>query len=267
MLAIFSLCVVSIAIQVATGYGGLNFVNCISPMKFDRAAMTDVVKKSSWFDQLPDSAIAQLIAKAFIKTYDADQFLYLVGDSPEYLYCVRSGRIRISVSSSIGQEFVLTDFHSGDWLGELALTGGETRVTEAFALEKSEVLLISASSVNQVGSEYPILYKSLFYSHMQRTQDVYGLLAGILFYPLKSRLAGRLLELLNKHGAKSSQGIELDMHMSQLDFARMSMGSRQRVNKIFRDWVKDGIILKQGDKYVITDLEALRRETDLQDLG
>ena len=234
-------------------------------MNFDRAAMTEVVKKCSWFDQLPDNAIAQLAAKAFIKTYDTDQFLYLVGESPEYVYCVQSGRVRLSVSSSIGQEFVLTDFHPGEWLGELALTSGETRVTEAFALEASQVLLIPASSVNQVGSQYPILYKSLFYSHMQRTQDVFGLFAGILFYPLKSRLAGRLLELAKKHGEQGSEGIELDMHMSQLDFARMSMGSRQRVNKIFRDWVKEGLILKQGDKYVIVDLAALRRETVLQD--
>ena len=234
-------------------------------MKLDRTAMTEIVKRSDWFGQLPDSAITQLAAKASIKTYAADQFLFLVGDSPEYVFCVCSGRIRISVSSSIGQEFVLTDLHKDEWLGEIALTGGETRVTEAFALEKSVVMLIPASSVNQVGAEHPILYKSLYFAHMQRTQAIYGLLAGILFYPLKSRLAWRLLDLISKHGVVGSEGVELDMHMSQLDFARMSMGSRQRVNKIFRDWVKEGLVLKQGDKYVITDTDALRKETDLED--
>jgi len=55
------------------------------------------------------------------------------------------------------------------------------------------------------------------------------------------------------------------MNMSQLDFARMSMGSRQRVNKIFRDWVKDGVLLKQGDKYIATNIELLKREIEAEE--
>ena len=40
----------------------------------------------------------------------------------------------------------------------------------------------------------------------------------------------------------------------------MAVGSRQRVNKIFRDWEKDGLIEQQGDALLILDLEGLKKQ-------
>ncbi|MFT5137921.1 MAG: hypothetical protein ACI8XV_002964 [Arenicella sp.] len=74
-----------------------------------------------------------------------------------------------------------------------------------------------------------------------------------------------MLDLLNKYGEIGEQGIELDMHMSQLDFARMSMGSRQKVKQISRGRAKDRILLKQGHQYVIANLAALKKQTELED--
>jgi CRP-like cAMP-binding protein len=234
-------------------------------MKYSREKIAETVAQSDWFQDLPPEALEQLCAKAFVKTFNADQFLYLIGETCQSVYCIMSGRVRLSITSSIGQEFVLTDLHEGAWLGETSLIDGETRVSEAWALDSCEILTIPANTVKQVGENYPGMYKNLFFEHMRRTQRLYELMAGMLFYPLKSRLAGRLLNLAKKHGEVSADGVELDIHMSQLDFARMSMGSRQRVNKIFRDWVREGILLKQGDKYVIKDVIALRKETELED--
>ena len=235
-------------------------------MIYHKDYIAGAIKDSAWFKELPDEAIQQLAARAFVKRYEADQFFYLVGEQQEYVCCVFNGFVRVSVTSSMGQEFVLTDQHAGSWMGEIALTNGASQVTEALIVEQSDLLLIPASLVRQVGEEHPGLYKNMFYDHMERSRMIYGVLAGMLFYPLKSRLAGRMLDLLEKHGKQGAEGIELDVHMSQLDFARMSMGSRQRVNKIFRDWVKDGLLLKQGDKYVFKDLESLRNEIEVEDV-
>jgi CRP/FNR family cyclic AMP-dependent transcriptional regulator len=234
-------------------------------MKHDQSSVIAAIRRADWFENLSEDAIEFLAAKAILKTYAPNQFLYLVGERPKYVYCVMSGRVRVSVTSSMGQEFVLTDLYPDSWLGENSLTEGKTRVLEANVVEESVILMISAKVVNELADQYPILYKNLFTEHMHRTRQIYELLAGMLFYPLKARLAGRMLDLLDKHGEVGEQGIELDIHMSQLDFARMSMGSRQRVNKIFRGWVKQGILLKQGHKYVITNLASLKKETELED--
>ena len=48
-----------------------------------------------------------------------------------------------------------------------------------------------------------------------------------------------------------SDGLTLDVRLSEIDFARMSMGSRQRVNTSFREWMYDSVIGKCRDRHII----------------
>ena len=88
-------------------------------------------------------------------------------------------------------------------------------------------------------------------------------MAGILFYPLKSRVAGRLLELAREHGETVEDGVQLDLKVSQNDFARLALGSRQRVNKIFREWNSTGLVVTRDDRLLIRDVDELEQEIDL----
>ena len=46
----------------------------------------------------------------------------------------------------------------------------------------------------------------------------------------------------------------------------LCLGSRQRVNKIFREWTEQEILTLQGDHYVIYDLNWLKVEINVQAL-
>ena len=46
----------------------------------------------------------------------------------------------------------------------------------------------------------------------------------------------------------------------------LCLGSRQRVNKIFREWTEQDILTLQGDHYVIYDLNRLKVEINVQAL-
>jgi len=160
-------------------------------MKYSQDKIEAAIQRSDWFKDLPEPAISQLASRSFVKTYLPDQFIYLVGERTKYVFCVLAGRIRVSVTGAMGQEFVLTDMHAESWLGEASLIEAKNRVLEASVVDQSDILLIPAQAVAEVGQQTPELYKNLFAEHMQRTQIVYELLAGMLFYPLKARLAGR----------------------------------------------------------------------------
>jgi CRP/FNR family cyclic AMP-dependent transcriptional regulator len=86
------------------------------------------------------------------------------------------------------------------------------------------------------------------------------------FYPLRVRLAGRLLSLIGDYGVTTDEGTYLDVQLSQNDFARLCLGSRQRINKIFRQWTEQGILEMQADRYMIFDVAALQREISLEEL-
>jgi len=78
-------------------------------------------------------------------------------------------------------------------------------------------------------------------------------------------LAGRILALLEDYGKPCEEGTRLDISLSQKDFARFILGSRQRINKIFREWDDKGMVLMKDGRYIIPDIARLEEEVELQD--
>ena len=220
------------------------------------------INHSPWFQGLPQEAVAELIESAKTVPHEDQTYLYRLGEQSHTIYCVLSGSVRIKISSVLGQEFTITDFNLGGWLGEIAITEKPTKMFEAQVLGYSVLLEIPARKVRALAEKYPVIYKNLFYEQNERTIGMSELLGGMLFYPLRARLAGRLLWMMRENGVEQDGGILLDKKISQQELASLTMGSRQRVNKIFREWQDNDIVLMEGQKYFIKNQDALYREVE-----
>jgi CRP/FNR family transcriptional regulator, cyclic AMP receptor protein len=230
--------------------------------------MTDVkavVQRCPWFEGIPEHGIDKLVAAAQVKQWPAGSCLYAVGESTTVIHCVLSGRVRLYISSATGSEFTITDKEQESWLAQQSLVGDQTRMLTAQVKDSADILTIPRAVVLEVGEKFPVLYKNLFQEELKNARGLYELFGGMLFYPLRVRLAGRLLELLGEHGQDIGSGIMLETRLSQNDFANLAMGSRQRVNKIFREWNERGILSMEGDRYLVTDIDGLRGELEVDD--
>ncbi|NCF73142.1 MAG: helix-turn-helix domain-containing protein [Gammaproteobacteria bacterium] len=224
-----------------------------------------VVFRSPWFEGLPERAHLRLAEAASVHHYSKSAYLYSTGEASKDVYCILSGRVRLLLSSTIGQEFAIRDIESEAWLGEQFMAHDFPTAIDARVLESATVAVIPRSVVLAVGDEHPLMYKNIFKHHMRRSRGVWHLLTGMAFYPLRSRLAGRLLALIEEHGHPGADGVSIDINMSQTDFAQLSLGSRQRINKILSEWREKEIIEVQTNHYVVRDIDALREELELKD--
>jgi CRP-like cAMP-binding protein len=231
--------------------------------QFDIAA---AIAAASWFQGVSSLGLSALTDAAKIRSYQADDFIYTLGDQSAEVYLVLAGRVRLTLTSSLGQEFALTDMEDNYWFGESAIVDDNARIFEAQAQSDTVVLAISRNAVIKVGELNPVIYKNLYAQAIERSRGVYTLLAGLAFYPLRARLAGRMLGLIKEHGIETDKGVLIDIKLSQNDFARLSLGSRQRINKIFREWNEMQIVVQESDHYCVKDIDALTNETTLQDI-
>ena len=222
----------------------------------------EFIAASRWFTDLPADGLGRLAEAATVKQYAVNHRLYTLGEPTTEIYGLLSGRVRISVSSPQGQEFATTDHEPGAWLGEPGLVSDAPRILDGRVIEKAEVLVIPRTVVLAVADDYPVLYRNLFHYVQDTLREFHELLGFILFYPLKSRVAGRVLLLSNDHGEKVEDGVLMDIKVSQNDFAHLALGSRQRVNRIFRDWAARGLVELRGDYLLIRDMDALAQEVE-----
>ncbi len=223
-----------------------------------------VIARAPWFEGLPADAQRSLVESGTVRSYAKNSYLFTAGQITSDVYCILSGRIRLLITSAIGQEFALTDLESEAWLNEAGLAGKLPRMLDAKVAEAARVLAIPAQAVKMVGENYPDMYRKLFVDHVLRTRGIYVLLTGMAFYPLRARLAGWLLQLVEDHGRTTAEGVHLDVNLSQNDLAQLSLGSRQRINKILGEWRAAGVIELRANRYIVRDMDALGRETELK---
>ena len=227
------------------------------------AEFLPIVERSPWFRGLPAHELQNLAEAACQRSLAVGECIYRQGFPTTEVYCVLSGRVRVSLHSPNGHEFALVEREPETWFGEPGLVDDQGRVLEASAIDPTQLLVIPREVVLEVGEREPLMYRNLFHYNQNTLRGTYELVGGILFYPLKARVAGRLLALLDAHGQPTDEGLLLDIKVSQNDFARLALGSRQRVNKIFRDWTARGLVETRNDYLLIPQREQLEAEISL----
>jgi CRP/FNR family cyclic AMP-dependent transcriptional regulator len=226
----------------------------------DKSAIRNFIAASTWFEGAPDNVLDKLDDDAKIKRFHANSYVWSMGETNTEIFGVVTGRVRMYVSGTGGQEFALVDREEGSWLGEACLKDDLGRAIGARTLTPSDILVIHRQVLFEVAEDWPLVYRNLFLHQVATARGLYELLGGMLFYPLHARVAGRLIVLAQEHGQQVEDGMLIDIKVSQNDFARLAMGSRQRVNRIFRDWDKRGLVEMRGDLLLIRNLELFEQE-------
>jgi CRP-like cAMP-binding protein len=223
-----------------------------------------LVKTCSWFEGVPKKGIETLIKAARLKHYENSQYLYRLAQNNDFVYAIVSGFVRIKISSIEGQEFSITEFSANEWLGEFSLTDQPVEMFEAQVLENSTIIEIPKRVIQAIAEQYPIVYKNLFLFQAQRTLKMSELLGGMLFYPLAARLAGRILWFAYHYGKEDEKGVLIQKKMSQQELADLTMGSRQRVNKILKEWERSDILIMKDKQYLVKKMAELKEKTELK---
>jgi len=229
------------------------------PQDYD---IDEIISNAPWFKDLPDDAKQTLIASARIEKHPKNSFLYAAGDIALKVHCLIEGRLRAILTSPQGQEFGLDDFKPITWVGEAMLFTDEREVLSLQFKEPGKTISLNRNVVLELASKYPSIYRNILLSQIQRNRGMYRLMGGMLFYPLKSRLAWRILYFLKHYSYEKDGGTYLDIQFSQQDLARLVFGSRQRVNKIFKHWAETGVVEVKNKRYFIPDVNRLLEEAN-----
>ncbi len=219
-----------------------------------------IASQKGWLLGLSDAEITKLLEHAEIINYAAGDSIYQVGDTQENLFCIISGLIKVSIVGDEGDKFPLAIWETGSWFGEAALVDESVMPLEAAANSDCQILAIPINRIDTTLDNGALFYKNVLQDMLKRTQLMYKLVKMLLFNTLRARVAARILHLIDLFGEPSEDGLVLPLEFSQADIARMSGGSRQRVNMIFKSWSRQGIVSKKGKLYVVHDLQSLQSE-------
>lgn len=186
----------------------------------------------------PDTGLPKELFQPFFSAgpdtlYKKGQMIYLQGQSPDYLYCLREGVVRTAIFSDQGEEKLLTVYRSGSIFGEASFFDEMPRVSSATAQTDCRIVRLSRQTVDAIFRSHPELASAMI-SYLARTVR---LLSGHVDTMSFQKANVRLARLLLNHPSADSV-----IHVTHEELAAALGVSRVTVSRILGEFVQQGYL-------------------------
>ncbi len=116
---------------------------------------------------LKERELGYLLQSFHSRVYNEGEVLFLEGDIGRALFVVETGRVELSKINPDGKPQRIAELKKGDFFGEMALLEQMPRSASATALEKSKILLLYRSKLDEILYHHPKVGVSIM-SHLAR---------------------------------------------------------------------------------------------------
>jgi CRP-like cAMP-binding protein len=217
---------------------------------------SEELARISLFSGLDPAELASLAEHAFVRRLARGQLLFHEGEPSDYLFLVRSGRLRVFVASARGDELVLSVVGPGETLGELSILDRHPRSATVDALEDVELIALPGTEARKLleSNREALLAVALALAAGMRRLS--GTAADLVFLDLPRRLAKLLLAEAH---TRDDGTIESRLARSQTGVAARLGATRQTLNKAMSTLAQRGWITVEGTTVRIDNVEALTR--------
>jgi CRP/FNR family transcriptional regulator len=209
-----------------------------------------ILKESFIFSSLKDDELAELAKLAIERSFVPDESIFWDGDAPEWFYIIAEGRVKVVKHSSLGKEFIIAFFGSGEMFGEVAVFEDKPYPASAQAVAETKVLGIKRKDFLSFLAQRPGVALRIISVLGGRLRDAQSRLKDLAGERVEQRLARTLLMLSAKLG-------------STLPFTRQEVadmaGTTTETAIRFMSRLKDGgIIRSTRGKIIILNETKLR---------
>ena len=173
-----------------------------------------------------------------------------------------SGRVKICHSTPEGKQSIIDFIDAGEVFGELALLDSQQRDEYAEASEKTTLVLIPKREMQALIRKYPRIVLSVTKLIGLRRQKVERRLRNLLFRSNRERVIHLLMELAEKYGESTPEGLALKIRLSHQEMASVIGSTRETVTVVLGHLQAENMLTIARRRIVLNDLEGLAKEVN-----
>jgi CRP/FNR family transcriptional regulator, cyclic AMP receptor protein len=218
-----------------------------------------VFGRSPLFAALEPDAQKELRAQMVEVRLGRGQALFKEGDPGDRLYVVMAGKIKLGRSASDGRENLLAVLGPGEMFGELSLFDPGPRTATATAVTETTLIGLGHGDMEPWLTAHPQVAGQLLGALARRLRRTNDAMADLVFSDVPGRVAKALLDLADKFGSPTTDGLRVTHDLTQEELAQLVGASRETVNKALADFASRAWLRLDGKSVIILDPERLAR--------
>lgn len=200
-----------------------------------------------------------LIQGKATKVYCKKSFLFQQGDTPEYVYIIRSGRVRVTTYQPDGSEKQLYIAEKGAICGETDYFLNQFHIASAFAIVETEVYRLPGIDLkNQICTDWS-LAETIIQLICQKKNILQGQILELSFSDSLQRVVRTLLNISDQYGKNHDGSVYIGIKFTHEDIATLINVSRVTTSLVFNKLKESKLITKKNGQYILLDVPALER--------
>lgn len=221
-------------------------------------------KHKGIFCELESVPLAEVGHNKVMNNYKKGHVIFHQGNPPYGLYCVNSGKIKISKLGNEGKESIIRIAGPGDVLGHRSLFSNESYSVTATALEDSTICFIDKHFIYKSINEQPSISLNLIQKLSREMGSVENKAAGMFQKNVRERLAELLLMFKKNYATEEKGRTKLDIKLTREEMASMVGTTSETIIRFITEFKEEGILEQDGKIIYIIDEKKLLDFANLQ---
>lgn len=209
------------------------------------------------FCDLEHASLDEVSKNKVMNTYKKGQVIFYQGNPAFGLYCINSGKIKITKTGNDGKESIVRLATGGDVLGHRSLFSNENYSATATALEDTAICFLDKKFIFKAIQEQPTIAMNIIQKLSREMGSAEAKSANMFQKNVRERLAELLLTLGQSYGVKENERTRIDIKLTREEIASMIGTASETVIRFMTEFKDEGLIEQEGKVIYITDEEGL----------
>lgn len=213
-------------------------------------------RHKSIFCHLEFEELASFNESKSCMSFKKGQTIFSEGGYPLGIFCVNSGKVKLSHSGQDGKEQIIHMAKEGDVLGYRALLSTERYNATAVALDDTNVCFVPRDTFFKVLKSSQGLSLEIIKLLATELRRAVNTITDLAQKPVRERTAEALLFLKETYGFEED-GATIDVVLSREDIANLVGTATETAIRLLSEFKQDKIVELTGKKIKILDMAKL----------
>ena len=217
----------------------------------DRELVEKFINKVAFFRDITEKYLEQIIDDFSILHATKNEVIIAQEDTSTDLYLILNGKVKVTLMSGEGEEYILTDLHVGDYFGEMSLIDGKPRCATVVAVEDSTFAVLEREKLIEALKRDPVLALDLLSTLVHKLRKATEREEGLAFLDVRERLLKLFGELIMEEGKKEKDGFYRIGKRTQKELAIRIGASREATSQVLRTLASEKIVMEKDTFFLI----------------
>jgi len=215
------------------------------------------------FCHLANPALGDISANKVMNHYKKGQTLYLQGNPGFGVYCINSGKVKITKMGNDGKETIIRIAGPGDVLGHYNLFTEDSHSHTATVLEEASICFVDKKFFTKFVEMQPTVTLNIIKKMSQEISASENRNAAMSQKNVRERLAELLLELKQSYGINENGRYRLDIRLTREEIASMVGTANETVIRFISEFKDEGLIQQEGKVIYLVDEKRLMQTANM----